>query len=69
MNVKVDSPGNYLLCIHHLDGRIVAKEFISVGSGDNLKIFFVGALPKQPYTLALYTTKNVKLTQTIINLY
>jgi hypothetical protein len=69
MNVKVEAAGSYVLRIHHLDGRTVAKEDISVSKGDNLKVFFVGALPRQPYTLALYTTQNVKLTQTIINLY
>jgi len=69
MNIKVEVPGNYILRIHHLDGRTVAKEDLSVDKGDNLKTFYVGTLPKQPYTLALYTVHNIKLTETIINLY
>lgn len=69
MNVKTENSGIYIVRIHHLSGRVVSKEEVKVQAGDNILKLYTGALPKEPYTIALYNTQNVKLAETIVNLY
>ncbi|MFZ9303187.1 MAG: hypothetical protein ACO239_07430 [Sediminibacterium sp.] len=69
MNVKTETSGIYIVKIIHLSGRIVSKEEVKVQAGDNILKLYTGALPKEPYTIALYNTQNVKLAETIVNLY
>jgi hypothetical protein len=69
MNVKTETSGIYIMKIIHLSGRIVSKEEVKVQAGDNVLKLYTGALPKEPYTIALYNTQNVKLAETIVNLY
>jgi hypothetical protein len=69
MNVKTETSGIYTVKIHHISGRIVSKEEIKVQAGDNILKLYTGALPKEPYTIALYNSRNVRLAETIVNLY
>lgn len=69
MNVKTENSGIYIVRIHHLSGRVVSKEEVKVQAGDNILKLYTGALPKEPYTIALYNIQNVKLAETIVNLY
>jgi hypothetical protein len=69
MNVKTENSGIYIVRIHHLSGRVVSKEEVKVQAGDNILKLYTGALPKEPYTIALYNPQNVKLAETIVNLY
>jgi hypothetical protein len=69
MNIKTENSGIYIVRIHHLSGRVVSKEEVKVQAGDNILKLYTGALPKEPYTIALYNTQNVKLAETIVNLY
>jgi hypothetical protein len=69
MNVKTENSGIYIVKIHHISGRIVSKEEIKVQAGDNILKLYTGALPKEPYTIALYNSRNVRLAETIVNLY
>jgi hypothetical protein len=69
MNVKTENSGIYIVRIHHLSGRVVSKEEVKVQAGDNILKLYTGALPKEPYTIVLYNTQNVKLAETIVNLY
>jgi hypothetical protein len=69
MNVKTETSGIYTVKIHHISGRIVSKEEVKVQAGDNILKLYTGALPKEPYTIALYNSRNVRLAETIVNLY
>lgn len=69
MNVKAETSGIYTVKIHHISGRIVSKEEVKVQAGDNILKLYTGALPKEPYTIALYNSQNVRLAETIVNLY
>jgi hypothetical protein len=69
MNIKAETSGIYIVRIHHLSGRVVSKEEVKVQAGDNILKLYTGALPKEPHTIALYNTQNVKLAETIVNLY
>jgi hypothetical protein len=69
MNVKVENPGNYIIKIHHITGRVVSKELVELKKGDNALKLYTGALPKEPYTIAFYNKRGHKLGETIINLY
>jgi hypothetical protein len=69
MNVKTETSGIYTVKIIHLSGRIVSKEEVKVQAGDNILKLYTGALPKEPYTIALYNSQNVRLAETIVNLY
>ena len=69
MNVKAETSGVYTVKIHHISGRIVSKEEVKVQAGDNILKLYTGALPKEPYTIALYNSQNVRLAETIVNLF
>jgi hypothetical protein len=69
MNVKTENSGVYNIKILHLSGKIVSKEEIRVQAGDNILKLYTGALPKEPYTIALYNSQNIRLAETIVNLY
>jgi hypothetical protein len=69
MNIKTETSGIYIVEILHLSGRIVSKEEIKVKEGDNILKLYTGALPKEPYTIALYNSQNIRLAKTIVNLY
>ena len=69
MNVKAETSGIYTVKILHLSGRIVSKEEVKIQAGDNILKLYTGALPKEPYTIALYNSQNVRLAETIVNLY
>jgi hypothetical protein len=69
MNIKAETSGTYTVKILHISGRIVSKEEIKVQAGDNVLKLYTGALSKEPYTIALYNSQNVRLAETIVNLF
>jgi hypothetical protein len=69
MNIKTETSGTYTLKIHHISGRVVSKEEIKVQAGNNILKLYTGALPKEPYTIALYNSRNARLAETIVNLF
>lgn len=69
MNVKAPAPGKYVVIIHHLTGRVMSKEEVLLGEGDNVLKVYTGALPKEPYTISFYDRAGSKLGETIINVY
>ena len=69
MNIKAETSGVYTVKILHISGRIVSKEEVKVQAGDNILKLYTGALPKEPYTIALYNSQNVRLAETIVNLF
>jgi hypothetical protein len=69
MNVKVDKESTYVIKLLHISGRTVVKDIINVMPGDNLKVLYVNAMPKEPYTLALYNNDDQQLAKTVINIF
>jgi hypothetical protein len=69
MNVKVDKESTYVIKLLHISGRTVVKDVINVVPGDNLKVLYVNAIPKEPYTLALYNNEDQQLAKTIISIF
>jgi hypothetical protein len=69
MNIKAETSGIYTVKILHISGRIVSKEEVKIQAGDNILKLYTGALSKEPYTIALYNSQNVRLAETIVNLF
>lgn len=68
INVKVTVPGTYIIKLHHISGRVVVKDEVYAKAGDNIKTLYVGAIPKEPYTLSLYNKEDVLLAKTVVNI-
>ncbi len=67
LNVKIETPGIYIIKIIDISNRTISKEEIQLKEGDNVVTINTTILPSSAYRLSLSTKNNVVLGITDFN--